>query len=104
MFKILRQLHGIGLEKYQQEFEELLAIAKRKVEIAKIVDSFSVFNSLVLCLGLSQCIAAVKKVQESREQATQYSKEVGEWAQTMGPAAAVAFKMDQEEMYKRLFG
>ena len=81
MLKILSQSKfEMGLGKCQQQLEELLAIAKRKEEIAKIVDSYAVFNSLALCWGLSQCIAFVQKDQEAREQATRYNKEFGEWA------------------------
>ena len=104
MLKILSQSKfEMGLGKCQQQLEELLAIAKRKEEIAKIVDSYAVFNSLALCWGLSQCIAFVQKDQEAREQATRYNKEFGEWAQIMGPEA-VEYKMDLEENYKMIFG
>ena len=102
MLKILSQSKfEMGLGKCQQQLEELLAIAKRKEEIAKIVDSYAVFNSLALCWGLSQCIAFVQKDQEAREQATRYNKEFGEWAQIMGPEA-VEYKMDLEENLQSL--
>jgi len=101
MLKIASQ--AMGIEKFQQQFEELLVIAKRKVEIAKVVDSNAVFDYLTTCWSLSQYIAAVKKDQEAREQAAQYKEEVDVWAKIMGPEA-VEFKMDLEEKYKRLFG
>ena len=65
MLKILSQSKfEMGLGKCQQQLEELLAIAKRKEEIAKIVDSYAVFNttrSLVSGLRLwGQNLSSIK--------------------------------------------
>jgi len=102
MFMILLGAKLSGFEKCQQQFEDLLEIAKRKVELAKIVDSHAVFSSLVLCWNLSKCIAAGKKDQQAGEQATQYKKEVDVWAQILGPDA-VEMKMEIEGSFKKMF-
>ena len=93
MYNIAMQAkHGAGVDKFDkcfQQYMDLLAIAKRKLVIAKIVNSYAVYDVLVLCWQLSQVIA-VGKDQKACEQVVQYKKEVDVFAKIFVPEVVEA--------------
>jgi len=91
-------------EKMRKEFQQLthdqikmndgsklFTIAKRKLELSRMVDDHAVFSPLIECWKLSERVAACSGSEDLKVKVAQYKKEAKMLAQILGPSHVMAF-------------
>ena len=89
-----KEFHELDLLQEDTEIQEvgdLLAIAMRKLELARVLDDQAIFLALVDCWKLSQIAAATGQDVTAGQQAALYREEAALYANILGQTAVQAF-------------